>query len=168
MKNKKMKIILSVFVGIIIVATAVIGIKYTLYMSNTKKAINDKFGIEDCTDIVFFNNKNEETELSFSQKRAVWDFMLNKLDKYDMTQEYLDNYVTKYGDSGYYFTFGDINFYKFEQHRIEDKYYNVYYIGKPTGDVKTLSTDRFFIANMDDIDELTYTLIPKKVPDYVQ
>ena len=78
MKNKKVKIILSVFVGIIIVAATVVGIKYTLYMSDTKKAINDKFGIEDCTDMVFFN-KDKETELSFSQKRAVWDFMLNKL-----------------------------------------------------------------------------------------
>ncbi|MGN0517203.1 MAG: hypothetical protein ACI4II_00585 [Acutalibacteraceae bacterium] len=167
MKNKKVKIILSVFVAVIVVAAAVVGIKYTLYMSDTKKAINDKFGIEDCTDMVFFN-KDEETELSFSQKRAVWDFMLNKLDKYDMTQEYLDNYVHTYGDRGYYFTFGDINFYKFEQLKIEDKYYNVYYVGKPTDDVKNLSLDRFFIAGMDDIDELTYTLIPKKVPDYVQ
>lgn len=127
MKNKKVKIILSVFVGIIIVAAAVIGIKYSLYISEMNKAMNNKFGIEDCANITYTNSLSESTELSFELRKKVCDFMLNKFEKYEMTQEELDK--ERYAlAGGFCLTFGDVTLAQFDRVEKDGTEYTIYHV----------------------------------------
>ncbi|MGN0517205.1 MAG: hypothetical protein ACI4II_00595 [Acutalibacteraceae bacterium] len=130
MKNKKVKIILSVFVGIIIVAAAVIGIKYSLYISEMNKAMNEKFGIENCTDIVYIDSLMNKRELSLKQEKDVWDFMLNKIEKYEISQAQIDDHLLRFG--GFHLQLGDYSFGFYDGMKRDGKTYSIYYLTSKT------------------------------------
>ena len=130
MKNKKVKIILSVFVGIIVVSAAVIGIQYNLYISKMNKAMNEKFGIEDCTDIVYINSLMNKRELSLKQEKDVWDFMLNKIEKYEISQSQIDDHSPRFG--GFHLQLGDYSFGFYDGMKSDEKTYSIYYLTSET------------------------------------
>ncbi|MGN0517204.1 MAG: hypothetical protein ACI4II_00590, partial [Acutalibacteraceae bacterium] len=102
-------------------------IKYSLYISEMNKAMNDKFGIEDCANITY-TSLYKTTELSFELREKVCDFMLNKFEKYEMTQEELDK--ERYAlVGGFCLTFGDVNLSLFERIESNGKQYSIYRLG---------------------------------------
>lgn len=129
MKNKKVKIILSVFVAVVVIAAATIGINYGLYISGINKAMSGKFGAGKYTDIVYTNSVMEKTELSLELKKKVWDFMLNNFEKYEMTQEELDKERYAYA-GGFSLTFNNASLSLFDRTEIDGKQYSIYCIGE--------------------------------------
>ena len=130
MKNKKLKIVLSVFTAVIVIATATVGIYYGIYISKAN-AVGEKFGIDDCTDVIFSTYGKKEKR-SVKQKMKIYDIMLNYFEKYEITQEQIDNRTLYVG--GYSLKIGDTYFNYFDKIELDGKKHMIVHMSNGSSD----------------------------------
>lgn len=135
MKSKKLKIVLSVFIAVIVISTATVGIYHGIYISKAN-AVGEKFGIDDCTDMRFCT-VGDKKEYSIKQKMKIYDFMLTYFEKYEITQEEIDNQTIYFG--GFSINIGDTYFSFFDNTEIDGKRYRIFRMGNGS------SNDEYYI-----------------------
>ena len=147
MKNKKLKIVLSVFIAVIVIASAMVGIYHGIYISKAN-AVSEKIKVNNCTDITFTTVSGKK-KLPINLKNRVYDLMLNSFEKYEPTQEQIDNRPMYYGYS--ILGIGDADFTFFDNIEIDGKNYAIYHLTSGS------SSDAYYI--IEQATEVEYTNI---------
>ena len=147
MKNKKIKIVLSVFTAVIVIATATFGINYGIYISKAN-AVGEKIKINNCTDVTYTTVSGEK-KLPINLKNRVYDLMINSFQKYEPTQEQIDNRPMYYGYS--VLGIGDADFTFFDRIIIDGNNYSIYHLTNGS------SSDAYYIIKQST--EVEYTNI---------